>query len=52
MFVNCKRMSFNMGVFTENPSLATLSVLKKFELLPLASHYKLEITGNARKADI
>ena len=44
--------SVSMEVFVENLSLVALSMLKKSELLLLASHYKLEITGNGRKANI
>ena len=33
-------------------SVATLSTLKKSELLSLATHYKLEIDTSAQKADV
>ena len=42
-------MSFQIEDFTATPQLATLSSLKKTELVLLATHYKLEIP---RKVDI
>ena len=48
----CRTMSFSLKVFAENPSLVTLLMWRKSELLLLSSHYMLEITGNTRKTDI
>jgi len=45
-------MSFQVEEFTASPRVATLSSLKKTELVTLATHYKLEISSGSRKADI
>ena len=45
-------MSFQVKDFTASPRLATLTSLKKTELVSLATHYKLEIPSGSRKADI
>ena len=45
-------MSFQVEEFTASPRVATLSSLKKTELVTLATHYKLEISSESRKADI
>ena len=45
-------MSFQVEDFTASPRLATLTSLKKTELVSLANHYKLEVSTASRKADI
>ena len=47
-----KATSFSVEGFTENPSLAILSTVKKTELVLLATHYKLKVISSAKKVDI
>jgi len=57
LIVNClvllaHIMSFSVDEFAASPRLATLSSLKKAELMSLATYYKLDISTGARKADV
>ena len=57
LIVNClvllaHIMSFSVDEFAASPRLATLSSLKKAELMSLATNYKLDISTGARKADV
>jgi len=45
-------VSFSIDEVAATPHLATLSSLKKTELMALVIHYKLDIPTGARKADI
>ena len=45
-------MSFSVESFVEAPTLSSLTLLKKSELLALAYHYKLETTSGMRKNEI
>ena len=45
-------MTFSVDEFAATPRLATLSSLKKTELMALVTHYKLDIPTGAHKADI
>jgi len=45
-------MSFTVEAFVSEPKLSELAVLKRSELVVLASHYKLEVSSGTRKGDV
>ena len=45
-------ISFDVQEFANNPRLATLTALKKSELLSVANHCKVEVSSTIRKADL
>jgi len=45
-------MSFTVEAFVSEPKLSKLAMLKRSELVALASHYKLEVSSGMRKGDV
>ena len=44
--------SFTVEAFVSEPKLSELAMLKRSELVVLASHYKLEVSSGTRKGDV
>jgi len=45
-------MSFSVDAFVSKPTLNELAVLKRSELVTLATHYNLEVSSGMRKGDV
>ena len=45
-------MSFDVESFVKDPSIRALSSLKRTELIQVAEHYELTVTGSMKKAEV
>jgi len=50
--IRCVMDSFNLEAFVKEPTLQTVNLLRKAQLIEVANHYKLEVNGSMKKGEI